>query len=85
MERDESQMTLRPFCLETVGLSKNVKLSVKLPIVHLFLASWDDSRISRTRALTDVDTANVIQDIVRPDRSKIQRKKIQQLLVVVRL
>ena len=38
-----------------------------------------------TRSLTESDIVNVIQDIVRPDRSKIQRKKIQQLLVVVRL
>ena len=54
---------------------KNVKLSVKLPIVHLFSASWDDSRISITRALTDVDIVNVIQDILRSWRSKNPNKE----------
>ena len=39
-----------------------------------------------TRALTDSDIANVIPDTdVRSDCMKIQRKKIQQLLVVARL
>lgn len=38
-----------------------------------------------TKALTDGDIAHVITDIVRSDCTKIQRKKIQQLLVVARL